>query len=98
MSRWSCLKSREASVVEMNDLAIEPRTLDAQLANRFHEARQTLAPLDTAPRVQANVVALFAREQSPTVVLDLMQPICAARRLLDHRAELRREDGPNDFE
>jgi len=42
------LKIGNASVVEMNDFAIEPCALDAQLANRFDQTRQPLALFDTA--------------------------------------------------
>jgi hypothetical protein len=84
---------RESGVVEVDDLAIEPRARDVQLANRLHKLGQSLTPFDAAAGVQANVVALLPSEESPTIVLDLMQPIVAARRLLDERAELRLEDG-----
>jgi hypothetical protein len=48
--------------------------------------------------VQPNVVTLLPREESPAVVFDLVQPIRAARWFLDQSAELRLENGWDDFD
>src|SRR6516225_4314001 len=85
-------------VVETNDLAIEPCGRDTKAANRLHESRKSLTPFDTAARVQSNVVPAFPCEESPAVILDLMQPVRAAWWLLDERAELRLKNSRNGVE
>jgi hypothetical protein len=76
----------EAIVVEMNDLAVKPCALELEIANRLDEARQSLTQFDAAARVETNVVAVLPCEQAPAVVLDLVQPICAARAACRRRA------------
>jgi hypothetical protein len=59
---------------------------------------QPLAPFDTAAGEKPNVVPLLPYEKAPPVVLDLVQPVSAAGRLLHERAELRLKKSRYDFD
>ena len=73
----------------MNELAIDQRGIERQLAKLIRKRSEFGGPIETAARNQPNLAALDAGEQSVSVVFDFMQPFGSVRGLACKRRKLR---------
>ena len=64
----------------------------AQLGEGFHDQREPICEVVTRAAVQAHTVAVLAGDDAEAVMLDLVQPRIAARRLLRFGGQARGDE------
>src|SRR5690606_19966784 len=80
-----------AVVGQHHDLAIDPGRRHIQLANGPGQVRQARGPVVAIAGIQPRLAIFQAGQDAIAVVLDLVQPVAAARRTVDQGGELRLE-------
>jgi hypothetical protein len=81
------LEDRESGLVADNDLAIDQARARRQHRNRCHDLRKSLAEVVAVAGVEPHALGVAPRHDAEAVVLDLVQPVGAARRGLGRRRQ-----------
>ena len=87
--RLEAAEHRDAIAIERAQLAVEIGGLHLQGAKRLDRAPVAVRPIQACPGQQLDVAAVDARMHAVAVVLDLVQPAAARRRLVYQARELR---------
>ena len=87
--RLEAAEHRHAVAVERAKLAVEIGRLHLQGAKRLDRAPVAMRPVEACAGQQLDVAAVDARVHAVAVVLDLVQPAVARRRLVYQARELR---------
>ena len=76
------LEHREAALIDHDGLAVDEAGAHRQASDGLDDLREAVGEIVAIPRVQPNATAVAPRHDAEAVVLDLVQPALAARRLL----------------
>jgi hypothetical protein len=91
------LKARDAVIAAGDSFAIDDAGACAEAGERIDDQREAVGEIIARPAIEAHTLANFAGDDPEAVVLDLVQPRRAGRRLwCRHRQTRRDEAGGQD--
>src|SRR6516165_6248289 len=86
------VEARDPVLAASDRLAVEDAGARAQPGERLDDEREAVSEIVARPAVELHAVAVLARDHPEAVVLDLMHPVLAARRLRGRGGQARRDE------
>src|SRR6516162_3223168 len=86
------IEARDAVLTARHSLAIEDAGARAQASERLDDEREAVGKVVARPAAEPHAVSALAGDYAEAVVLDLVQPVIAARRLWGRGGQARRNE------
>src|SRR6516162_8650612 len=86
------VKTCDPVLAARNRLAVDDAGTRAQLSQRLHDQREAPGQVVARPAIEPHARAALTRDQPEAIVLDLMHPVLAARRLRGGAGKARRDE------
>src|SRR5262249_29066111 len=90
--RADAIEARDAILAARHRLAVDDAGARAQPGERLDDEREAVGEVVPRPAVKLDAVVALAGDYAEAVVLDLMQPVLAARRLRGRGGQARRNE------